>query len=56
MKVSNSSNSLYFSNESFDFKPFSEDELAIIMGGGDDDLASGFSLADALTDEDLLDE
>lgn len=56
MKVSNSSNSFYFSSENYDFKPFSEDELAIIMGGGDDDLAAGFSPADALTEEDLLDE
>jgi len=56
MKASTGSTSSYFSNENFDFKPFSEDELAIIMGGGDDELTAGFSPIDALAADDSFDE
>ena len=41
----------YFSNENYDFKPFSEDEMALIMGGGDDELPIDFSSFDLLTEE-----
>ena len=41
----------YFSTENYDFKPFSEDELALIMGGGDDELPLDFPSLDLLTEE-----
>ena len=41
----------YFSNENYEFKPFSEHELAMVMGGGGDEqsldfLDNGLSLDD----------
>ena len=41
----------YFSNENYDFKPFSEDDLALIMGGGNDDFPVDFPSLDLLTEE-----
>jgi hypothetical protein len=34
-------NDSYFSTEQYDFKPFSEDDLAMVMGGGGDEQALG---------------
>jgi len=34
-------NDSYFSAEQYDFKPFSEDDLAMVMGGGGDEQALG---------------
>ncbi|MBU6120264.1 hypothetical protein [Hymenobacter siberiensis] len=42
---------LCFSNENYDFNPFSEGELALIMGGGDDELTFDF-----LTDNKLIED
>ncbi|MCA8833280.1 hypothetical protein [Hymenobacter pini] len=46
----------YFSGENYEFKPFNEHELAMVMGGGGDEQSLDF-LGDALSlddDDDLL--
>jgi hypothetical protein len=43
-----STDHLYFSNENYEFKPFNDDELALIMGGGDGELPFEFLSPDPL--------
>lgn len=51
-------NDNYFAAEQYDFKPFSEDDLAMVMGGGGDEQTLNFwpeeLTADEYEDEDEL--
>jgi hypothetical protein len=48
-------NDSYFSSEQYDFKPFSEEDLAMVMGGGGDEQPAGLWPLEIPGDDDIDD-
>jgi hypothetical protein len=48
-------NDSYFAAEQYDFKPFSEDDLAMVMGGGGDEQALDLWPLELSSEDDLDD-
>jgi hypothetical protein len=44
-------NDSYFSTEEYEFKPFSEDDLAMVLGGGGDEQILDFFTKDGSSDD-----